>query len=190
VRGSSGCQPHGTHESRSTRFPGSRIPHGISEAELGAQLNEIHDRGGLALLAFDGQNNTFDPGSDVKQAAENTVSLIQKYGFDGVDLDLEQISVDTNYLKTYIQEMRSRFSDILLTCAPQIAGGYGGPASFAQSTFSPRIFLSRQTSMQFWFKSTTNMAVRYSMVNKIPIQASFPPVLVRFTRLFPVKAKS
>lgn len=119
------------------------LPDGISEAELGAQLNEIHDLGGLALLSFGGQNNTFNPGSDAKQAADNTVSLIQKYGFDGVDLDLEQISVDTNYLQTYIQEMRSKFSDILLTCAPQIAGGYGGPASFAPADIFTSDFLEQ-----------------------------------------------
>jgi len=119
------------------------LPDGITEAGLAAQLSDIHAGGGLALLSFGGQNNTFNPGSDAMQAADNTVSLIQKYGFDGVDLDLEQISVGTDYLETYIQEMRNKFSDILLTCAPQIAGGYGGPASFAPANVFTTDFLAQ-----------------------------------------------
>lgn len=122
------------------------LPDGIPEPDLSTQLNNIHDGGGLALLSFGGQTNTFNPGSDAVQAADKTVSLIQQYGFDGVDLDLEgnyPTYVNPAYLEAYIQEMRNKFSDILLTCAPQIAGGYGGPASFAPADIFTTDFLEQ-----------------------------------------------
>ncbi len=117
------------------------LPDGISEADLSTQIQNIHANNGLALLSFGGQNNTFSPGSNVTQAADNTAALIQKYGFDGVDLDLESITVDSAYLESYINELRNKDSSILLTAAPQIAGGYGGPAALAPTNIFTTDFL-------------------------------------------------
>jgi len=119
------------------------LPDGIDGSDLAQQLTTIHNAGGLALLSFGGQNNTYSPGPDANEAAENTAAFMQKYGFDGVDLDLEDVSVGTEYLEAYIATMREKVSGMLVTCAPQIAGGYGGPASFAPANIFTAEFLKR-----------------------------------------------
>ena len=107
------------------------LPSGINPQDLSKQIEYIHENNGLALLSFGGANNTFLPGSGANVAASNTVDICTKYKFDGVDLDLEHIDVDIDYLESYIKQLKSN-NDLFLTAAPQIGGGYnGGPATLA-----------------------------------------------------------
>ncbi|MCJ8291045.1 MAG: hypothetical protein HRT58_14660 [Crocinitomicaceae bacterium] len=117
------------------------IPTGITEADLQQQNDDIHANNSLSLISFGGANNTFLPGMDSKLAASNTVEFCHLYGFDGLDLDLESVDVDASYLTSYIDEIRNIDDGIFITAAPQIAGGYGGPASFAPATIFTKDFL-------------------------------------------------
>jgi chitinase len=109
------------------------IPSGITESDLQEQIRIIHDNNGLALISFGGQNNTFCPSRDSAKAALNTVDFCIKYGFDGIDLDLEDVPsyIDSTYLKSYIKIVKEHDETLFVTAAPQISGGYGGPAAFS-----------------------------------------------------------
>lgn len=75
------------------------IPSGVISSDLNTQITNIHQAGGLAILSFGGQNNTFLPDTEnPTQAADNTIELLKANEFDGIDLDLENISVDNKYL--------------------------------------------------------------------------------------------
>ncbi|GAA3919354.1 glycosyl hydrolase family 18 protein [Litoribacillus peritrichatus] len=118
------------------------LPSGVETpvSNLAEQINMIHQAGGLALLSFGGQNNTFLP-TDPVEAAKNTVLLCQYHGFDGVDLDLEDIEVGVDFLDLYVSTIRQKDSSLFITAAPQIAGGYGGPASLAPANVFTTSFL-------------------------------------------------
>ena len=117
------------------------IPSGITEQDLHAQIDKIHQHNGLALISFGGQNNTFTPNSDPRSAALNTIEYCKKFNFDGIDLDLEDVQVTSRYVLTYIKEIRDIDSEIFITAAPQIHGGYGGPASFEPNNIFTKQFL-------------------------------------------------
>jgi len=120
------------------------FPTPISDANLKTQISNIHSQGGVVLLSFGGQNNTFKPDSDSKSAipaAVNTATLLKKYNFDGIDLDVEKIVVDDQYLLDYIKTLRDQYTNIIITAAPQIAGGWGGPAQLAPTTIFTLDFL-------------------------------------------------
>ena len=120
-----------------------RLPDGLPESDLKSQIDQIHDGGGIALLSFGGQNNTFTPGPIVETAAINTATVLRQYGFDGIDLDLEDVQVDVAYLEHYIHLLRDQDPHLFVTGAPQIAGGHDGRASLAPSSVFTQAFLER-----------------------------------------------
>ncbi|MDC0535514.1 glycosyl hydrolase family 18 protein [Francisellaceae bacterium] len=119
------------------------MPSGITKIDFTDQINNIHQNKGIALVSFGGQNNTFLPNpDDAIQAADNTAAILKQYNLDGIDLDLESIDVDSNYLEQYIGELRNMNPNIILTAAPQIAGGYGGPAQLAPTSIFTQNFIT------------------------------------------------
>ncbi|NQZ06449.1 MAG: hypothetical protein HRT35_04735 [Algicola sp.] len=69
------------------------------------------------------------------------VGIVQQYGFDGIDLDLENVLVDTEYLASYIKQLRVKDSSILLTAAPQIASKANGDAALQPDNIFTTDFL-------------------------------------------------
>ncbi len=118
------------------------LPGGVTNEELKKQVKAIHDNNALALISFGGEQNTFTPNpSNPREAAEQIVAFCQQHSFDGIDLDLEHIEVDQNYLEKMIDAIRTLDSSLYLVAAPQIAGGYGGPASLAPMSIFSKSFL-------------------------------------------------
>jgi len=118
------------------------IPSGITESELQEQIENIHKNNGLALISFGGQNNTFLPGTDPISAGYNTAQLFNKYQFDGIDLDFENITVDVNYLLSYIDEIRKHNNELFITAAPQIGSDEEGKAIFQPKNIFTKEFLN------------------------------------------------
>ncbi|WP_298769339.1 glycosyl hydrolase family 18 protein [uncultured Shewanella sp.] len=112
-------------------------PNSISASDLKTQIDNIHQNNGIALISFGGQNNTFLPNiNDPQTAGINSAQFCTQNGFDGIDLDLESVAVDDTYLVSYINALRAQSSDLFITAAPQIGGGYGGSAALAPALFS------------------------------------------------------
>ncbi|MEL6671588.1 MAG: glycosyl hydrolase family 18 protein [Bacteroidota bacterium] len=119
------------------------LPSAITAQDLATQLTQIHQVGGYALISFGGQNNTFTPGTNPQQAAANTVNFCHQYGFNGIDLDLESIPVEAAYVISYIEAIQQLDASLFITAAPQIGGGYGGPATLAPTTIFTSELLSK-----------------------------------------------
>ncbi len=118
------------------------IPDGVTETELQVQIENIHKNNGLALISFGGGGvNTFTPGSDASKAALETVKFCQKYQFDGIDLDFENITVDVDYLQSYIDEFRKHNNELFITAAPQIGSDEEGKAIFQPKNIFTEFFL-------------------------------------------------
>lgn len=76
------------------------------------------------LASVGGENNTYDPGANVNydDLAQKTVTFLDKYGFDGIDFDLEAtpVEVTQDSLATFIKALKKQKSDIIISGAPQV----------------------------------------------------------------------
>ena len=115
----------------------------VKPLDLKEQIAFIHESNALALISFGGANNTFNPDpSNASEAASQIVDCCQRYGFDGVDLDLEDVSVSQTYIESLVDSIRAKDDRLYLTAAPQIAGGYGSPANLAPTGIFSESFLN------------------------------------------------
>ncbi|WDE01092.1 glycosyl hydrolase family 18 protein [Thalassomonas actiniarum] len=89
--------------------------------ELIADIKNAKARGAKNLLfSVGGKNNTYTPGdTPVGDIARSLVNFLRRYGFTGVDFDLE-INCNANYLCQLCREIKKRDSSLMLTAAPQI----------------------------------------------------------------------
>jgi len=126
-------------------------PYNATVAEFQSDIDYLQNQGKKVLISIGGANGTIELSTaQAKQTFVTTMkNLIDTYGFDGIDIDLEGSSLslnggDTNFrspttpkivnLIAAIQEILGSYgSDFLLTMAPETAyvqGGYiayGGP---------------------------------------------------------------
>jgi len=126
-------------------------PYNATVAEFQSDIDYLQSQGKKVLISIGGANGTIELSTaQAKQTFVTTMkNLIDTYGFDGIDIDLEGSSLslnggDTNFrspttpkivnLIAAIQEILGSYnSDFLLTMAPETAyvqGGYiayGGP---------------------------------------------------------------
>lgn len=77
-----------------------------------------------AIASVGGENNTFNPGTnaDYDALADKTIEFLKTYGFDGIDFDLEQVpqGVNEDSIATFIEKLRDRMPNIIITAAPQV----------------------------------------------------------------------
>ncbi len=72
------------------------------------------------LFSVGGQNNTYNPrGASVSDVAKKLVPYIKKYGFTGIDFDLE-IDTDSTYLDSLCEAIKTLDSNLTITAAPQL----------------------------------------------------------------------
>jgi chitinase len=105
---------------------------GYTQAQFISDIATLHSRGQKVILSVGGQNGTVsvsDPAS-AGNFASSVNSIIGQYGFDGVDIDLEN-GVNPTYMASALQQLRSDVgSSLIITLAPQTidtqstGGGY------------------------------------------------------------------
>jgi chitinase len=94
---------------------------GYTDAQFTADIATLHSRGQKVILSVGGQNGTISVGDSSSAAnfANSAYSLIQKYGFDGVDIDLEN-GVNATYMAQALHTLGSKVgSSLIVTLAPQ-----------------------------------------------------------------------
>ena len=94
---------------------------GYSSSQFISDINTLHSQGKKVIISVGGQNGTISV-SDATSAANfaNSVySLMQQYGFDGVDIDLEN-GINVTYMTSALQQLSSKAgSSLIITLAPQ-----------------------------------------------------------------------
>jgi chitinase len=94
---------------------------GYTDAQFTADIATLHSRGQKVILSVGGQNGTISVGDSTSAAnfANSAYSLIQKYGFDGVDIDLEN-GVNATYMAQALHSLAGKAgSGLIVTMAPQ-----------------------------------------------------------------------
>ena len=94
---------------------------GYTDAQFKADIATLHSRGKKVIISVGGQNGTIsvsDSGS-ATNFANSVYSLMQTYGFDGVDIDLEN-GINATYMGQALHSLRTRAgANLIVTLAPQ-----------------------------------------------------------------------
>ncbi len=102
----------------------SAIPGGYTAAQFTADIKTLHSQGRIVVLSIGGQNGSFQLTSSTMATnfANSAYALMQQYGFDGVDIDMENVVTSANY--TYYEAALRQLSSLagsklIVTMAPQ-----------------------------------------------------------------------
>jgi chitinase len=94
---------------------------GYTQAQFTSDIATLHSRGQKVILSVGGQNGAIsvDDAASAANFASSVYSLIQQYGFDGVDIDLEN-GVNPTYMASALEQLESDVgSSLIITLAPQ-----------------------------------------------------------------------
>ncbi|WP_394347352.1 chitinase [Streptomonospora litoralis] len=126
-----------------TGTPGG-ITFDVAEGQLGGYTDQqfksdvaaVQAEGRKVVLSIGGQNGHVDV-TNAAQATEfaNTAyGLMQEYGFDGVDIDLEH-GINARYMEEALRQLRAKAgSDLIITMAPQTINMQGPSHAYYQLT--------------------------------------------------------
>jgi chitinase len=94
---------------------------GYTAAQFTSDVATLHSRGQKVVLSVGGQNGTISISSSsaATNFANSVYSLMKQYGFDGVDIDLEN-ALNVTYTAQALQDLSNLAgSSLIITLAPQ-----------------------------------------------------------------------
>ena len=94
---------------------------GYTKQQFIADIAAAKGRGQKVILSVGGQNGSVSVGGDESAAnfANSVYSLMQEYGFDGVDIDLEN-GISPDYMASALRQLSAKAgSGLIITLAPQ-----------------------------------------------------------------------
>jgi chitinase len=93
---------------------------GYTAQQFTSDIRTLNSRGQKVILSVGGQNGTVsvDDSASASEFASSVYSLIQQYGFNGVDIDLEN-GVDPTYMAQALEQLSSDDPGLIITLAPQ-----------------------------------------------------------------------
>jgi chitinase len=94
---------------------------GYTQQQFINDIATLHSRGQKVILSVGGANGTISVNDATSAAnfASSVYSIIQQYGFDGVDIDLEN-GVNPTYMASALEQLHSDVGNsLIITLAPQ-----------------------------------------------------------------------
>jgi len=94
---------------------------GYTQQQFINDIATMHSRGQKVILSVGGANGTVsvDDAASASAFASSVYSLIRQYGFDGVDIDLEN-GVNPTYMASALEQLEGDVgSSLIITLAPQ-----------------------------------------------------------------------
>ena len=94
---------------------------GYTAAQFTSDIATLHSRGQKVILSVGGQNGTISVADSTSATnfANSSYALMQQYGFDGVDIDLEN-GVNATYMAQALHSLAAKAgSGLIITMAPQ-----------------------------------------------------------------------
>lgn len=83
-------------------------------------ISAIHGQGRKVVISVGGQNGTISvsDGTSATNFANSIVGLMNTYGFDGVDIDLEN-GINATFMEQALRSIKSQKPNLIITMAPQ-----------------------------------------------------------------------
>jgi len=94
---------------------------GYTEAQFKADVAAMHAQGRKVVLSVGGEkgNVVVSNATEARNFADSAYALMQEYGFDGVDIDLEH-GIDATAMADALHQLSAKAGpDLILTMAPQ-----------------------------------------------------------------------
>ena len=128
---------------------------GYSSSQFIGDISTLHSQGKKVIISVGGQNGTINV-SDATSAANfaNSVyGLMQQYGFDGVDIDLEN-GINVTYMSSALQQLSAKAgSSLIITLAPQTIDMQSTGGAYFQLALSIKSILTI-VNMQYYNSGT------------------------------------
>lgn len=108
---------------------------GYTDAQFIQDVKTLKARNQHVLISVGGAEGRIEINSNeaADKFAESMIAIIEKFGFEGVDIDLEGAAVSgTNYIASALRKMRNHFGEnFIITMAPETAYMTPGGAGFS-----------------------------------------------------------
>ncbi|MEV7118632.1 chitinase [Kitasatospora griseola] len=117
---------------------------GYTDADFKADIAAKHAAGKKVVLSIGGQNGAISVGSSAAATAfsDSAYKLIQQYGFDGIDVDLEN-GVNSTYMAQALHTLQAKVgSGFVLTMAPETIGMYSTAGAYFQLALATKDILT------------------------------------------------
>ncbi|MEU6247002.1 glycosyl hydrolase family 18 protein [Glycomyces sp. NPDC047010] len=127
---------------------------GYTEAEFKADIDAIQAQGRDVIISVGGErgNVTINDGTTAAAFASSVVSLMNEYGFDGVDIDLEH-GINAGAIETALRSVSSQKPGFTYTMAPQTIDFQSTSAGYYQLAVNTKDILTI-VNMQYYNSGT------------------------------------
>jgi chitinase len=130
---------------------------GYTAAQFTSDVATLHSRGQKVILSVGGQNGTISISSSAAATAfaNSVYSLMKQYGFDGVDIDLEN-GVNVTYTAQALEDLHTLAgSSLIVTLAPQTIDMYTTGSDYFQLALDIKSILTISYT-QYYNSGTMN----------------------------------
>ncbi len=130
---------------------------GYTAANFISDVNTLHSQGKKVILSVGGANGTVSitDSTSATNFANSAYSLMQQYGFDGVDIDLEA-GISVPYLTSALQQLSAKAgSNLIITLAPQTVDMQSTSSDYFQLALNIKSILTI-VNMQFYNSGSMN----------------------------------
>jgi chitinase len=130
---------------------------GYTDAQFISDIQTLHSRGQKVVLSVGGQNGTVSVADSTSAAnfASSIYSIIKQYGFDGVDIDLEN-SLNPTYMAQALKTLSSNVGpSLIITLAPQTIDVQSTGGSYFQLALNIKNILTIMNT-QYYNSGTMN----------------------------------
>jgi chitinase len=130
---------------------------GYTQAQFIADIKTVHARGQKVILSVGGQNGSISV-SDAASASEfasSVSSIISQYGFDGVDIDLEN-GVNPTFMASALEQLSGDVGPgLIITLAPQTVDTQSAGNDYFQLALNIKTILT-MINTQYYNSGTMN----------------------------------
>ena len=129
---------------------------GYTDADFISDVATLHSRGQKVIISVGGQNGTISVGdaTSATNFANSINSLISRFGFDGVDIDLEN-GVNPTFMSQALHSIAAAHPGVIITLAPQTIDMQSTGGAYFQLALDIKPILTI-VNMQYYNSGTMN----------------------------------